>query len=355
MPDHNGGARQIVRAVGDPLARGKLVVRFIRHGKTVVAVLGGVSVTGEMLVYRQNALRGEALRARARHGRGGICVRGKRAAADDGIGGIRIHVRHGREVHREAVIGEIRADRAAHILRFRRAARRAHSGGALILRQTEGGVVRKAGDRAAFLVHAEEHRHRRCFAQLRGKGAERFGIGDVLAEDRDSADRICREHGAHIVRERFHALRFGGIDLPRRLRRVERIRTDEEELPDLFPQRQGLHIALDGVALCRDFCLCRGLCRRCFRRTFRFGRGSRLRRRRRLRCCRDLRRRGILRLRIAGHRSRRTAGGQRKEHRETDRHRAEAPQIFLKHFSYIHRFFLQRRALRSPQSRTHAL
>ena len=56
MPDHNGGARQIVRAVGDPLARGKLVVRFIRHGKTVVAVLGGVSVTGEMLVYRQNAL-----------------------------------------------------------------------------------------------------------------------------------------------------------------------------------------------------------------------------------------------------------------------------------------------------------
>ena len=267
-------------------------------------------MAGEMLIHRQDTLRGEPPRARARHDRGGIRVRRECPAADDGIGRIRIHVRYRRKVHREAVVGEIAADRAAHILGIRRISRRAHGGGALVLRQTEGGVIGKPRNKPALLVHAEEQRHRCRVAQLFGERAERFGIRDIFAEDRNAADRVRREHRAHIVRERFHALGFRGVDLSRRLRRVERVRSDEKELADLFPQRQGLHIALDGVALCRGFRLCRGLCRRCFRRTFRFGRGSRLGRRRRLRCCRNLRRGGILRLRIAGYRARRTAGGQ---------------------------------------------
>ena len=188
-------------------------MRLICDGKAVVTVLGGVAMAGKVLIHRQDALRGEPPRARPRHGRGGIRVRRECAAADDGIGRIRIYVRHRRKVHREAVAGEITADRAAHVLGIRRIPRRAHGGGALVFRQTEGGVIGKPRNKPAFLVHAEEQRHRCRVAQLFGERAERFGVGDIFAEDRNAADRICREHRAHIVRERFHALGLRGIDL----------------------------------------------------------------------------------------------------------------------------------------------
>ena len=163
-------------------------------GQADVRVDGGVTVAGEVLRARGDALALRSLDER-RHVPGHELRIGAEAAhADHRVVGVRVHVGDGREVHVHAAGGEPAGDRGGDVGR---------QGGVVDDAEREVAGERAAGGRlqprhvAALLVDREQDVP--GLPQPRGQRRELLRVADVVGEERDPAEPTL-EQPEHPVR-----------------------------------------------------------------------------------------------------------------------------------------------------------
>ena len=133
----------------------KLLPGFCCFGIAKMGVGLGISMAREMLEAAGDALLLKSFQVYLHHLSGGLRVIGKSPWADDDVLRIGVNVGNGGEIHVKTVFVKVSADALRGFFHGTRAIFR-ESRHALITRQAECVVVRKACNAAAFLVNAQE-------------------------------------------------------------------------------------------------------------------------------------------------------------------------------------------------------
>ena len=226
-----------------------------------VAVLGRVAMAGEVFEAAEHAGLVKAFDRRPHAGCGFVRVGREGARADDRVVRVGVDVGIRGEVEVEAVVLEITADRNAHIAHGV-GPLRADSGRAFVLRQAERFDLGQAGNRAALLIDADEHRHAGGAAEFGRKIADLFFVAQVFAKQNNAADRVPRQRLLHRGGQLGDAVGIGVVELLLGDAQIERVGADQKQLADLFLQRE--RIDRPGVVRLRGRLFCR--CRVGFRR-----------------------------------------------------------------------------------------
>ena len=227
--DHIGSGRN-AGLKGQQFHRFHLFPCLCAGGSPGMAILKGVSVSGEMFQRAEHPGFMEALHRSTDHPGGDVRVGGKGAAADDRVQGVGVDIGDGGKVQIEAVMLQVAADGASHGPGLLGIAGGADGGSTREFRQVEGRAVCQTCHRAALFIHRDQKAVPGGTLKIPDQCGHLGLAGNIGGKQHDTAHRV----GAQMLPHGAGQLHAAGA-----LLKIQRFRPHGKQLAYLFPQSHG--------------------------------------------------------------------------------------------------------------------